>query len=882
MVPTRNQITAQIQAVLEREPQARCIAIRSPGPDEWPESVTVRERRFRLHWCESPLVARQSLLEAETNNDEGVVILTNLGDSDLGCDVLARLSRARVFQVESWDMLRQLFQAREVDSRLARQGWIASALLDHAPPEGYPPVPGGFLDLDTAWKHILQGCLGISDARPDAVALLHWAMSGDGIDRFAKLQDNARPHVIAWLSDAAGSVGEFVMGCVAAGNGFDALAIGLVCDVVFAQTDEGQSERAAAAVRLERFTGERRIGVAEGRRWAEAAAWVARSADNDAVRPFLERADALLGELHLIGQAGLSSVLPSGFEARLVAFGNALRYLVAKPTADALADVERAASAVLSHHQGQSLNARSERVQMALRLSRWLVSSPTAPSGFAAHARTYAFDGAFVDWARLKLLGGDELAVLSSAYAALAEAVRGRREAFSKQFADALKAWNADGPVGDECLPVEAVLSRLVGPLAHQECVLLLVVDGLSHPIYRELCEDLERNGWNEFIPKATERPRVGIAALPTVTEVSRASLLAGQLACGASGFEKSAFAANAALLAASKASGKPIVFHKGELGDTLGLSQEVRDAIGKRERRVVAVVYNAVDDHLSGSDQLHLRWSLDDLRLLKPLLHEARAAGRVLIVTSDHGHVIDENTYQRGASDGDRWRSYDGPVQEDEILLADGRVQSPTGATRVVCAWSERLRYSGKKNGYHGGASPQEVIVPLGVFVSARVSLQDWKPAPPLQPDWWETRISFAPVAVTVPSIDVKPKKPKEEKQPDLFRGQETVVRVDWIGSLLATAIYAQQRQLAARVAPQDQEMRYLLQALDERGGKLSKAILAQKLGIPLVRVSGFVNAARRVLNVDQFPVLSLDEGAGMVEFNRELLDVQFQLKVR
>ena len=36
---------------------------------------------------------------------------------------------------------------------------------------------------------------------------------------------------------------------------------------------------------------------------------------------------------------------------------------------------------------------------------------------------------------------------------------------------------------------------------------------------------------------------------------------------------------------------------------------------------------------------------------------------------------------------------------------------------------------------------------------------------------------------------------------------------------------------------------------------------------------VSGFINAAKRVLNVDQAAVLVLDETAGTVELNRELL---------
>jgi hypothetical protein len=104
----------------------------------------------------------------------------------------------------------------------------------------------------------------------------------------------------------------------------------------------------------------------------------------------------------------------------------------------------------------------------------------------------------------------------------------------------------------------------------------------------------------------------------------------------------------------------------------------------------------------------------------------------------------------------------------------------------------------------------------------------------------------------------------------------------VHWIAALQATPVYVAQKALAARVAPADDEVRCLLEALAARGGKLSKAALAQRLGMPAMRISGFVNAAKRVLNVDQAAVLSLDETAATVELNRDLLVRQFRETVR
>ncbi|NJO34483.1 MAG: hypothetical protein HC869_16485 [Rhodospirillales bacterium] len=58
-----------------------------------------------------------------------------------------------------------------------------------------------------------------------------------------------------------------------------------------------------------------------------------------------------------------------------------------------------------------------------------------------------------------------------------------------------------------------------------------------------------------------------------------------------------------------------------------------------------------------------------------------------------------------------------------------------------------------------------------------------------------------------------------------------------------------------------------------------MSQTELAQALGVPMFRVGTVVNAARRVLNLDQMPVLRLEPGAGPVTLDCELLRVQFEL---
>jgi hypothetical protein len=99
------------------------------------------------------------------------------------------------------------------------------------------------------------------------------------------------------------------------------------------------------------------------------------------------------------------------------------------------------------------------------------------------------------------------------------------------------------------------------------------------------------------------------------------------------------------------------------------------------------------------------------------------------------------------------------------------------------------------------------------------------------------------------------------------------------WIDSLLRSEIYAMQKGLAARPALEDERVRGCLRALDAHGGKLTRAALARALGLPLLRVTGLIAALRRLLNVDGYPVLAVDEASDTVVLNRPLLETQFEL---
>jgi hypothetical protein len=403
----------------------------------------------------------------------------------------------------------------------------------------------------------------------------------------------------------------------------------------------------------------------------------------------------------------------------------------------------------------------------------------------------------------------------------------------------------------------------------------LIVLDGLSFAVYRALHRDLMRQGWIELVREGWDETPALIAALPSVTEVSRTSLLAGRLVRGSAEDERQEFARHSALVALSRADSPPLLYHKAGLGTAGGLTDEVRAAIADQQRRVVGVVHNAVDAQLDGSDQLDFRWSLDDLRFLRALLRQARETGRTVVLAADHGHVLDHGTTYHKADGGARWRRADGEIRSQELIFEGGRVLLPAGERRVVLPWREDIRYGAKSRGYHGGATPQEIVAPLAVLCAGSPA-EGWREAPPVQPEWWERRIVIAAPPAATPNR--RPSKPKEP-QPDLFSEDRQEVSRAWIDRLLATPTYGAQKRLAGRIAPTDQLIAHLLQALDERGGRLSITALAQALRQPVIRMSGLVSAATRVLNVDQTRILSLDRATETVTLDRTLLELQFEL---
>lgn len=309
-------------------------------------------------------------------------------------------------------------------------------------------------------------------------------------------------------------------------------------------------------------------------------------------------------------------------------------------------------------------------------------------------------------------------------------------------------------------------------------------------------------------------------------------------------------------------------------------LSSDVSDAIGSATR-FVGVVINAIDDHLAKGDQLALSWNVGSIRVLPSLLARARDAGRLVIIVSDHGHLLDQGTRQTTGSDSDRYRKPSPAPADGEVLLYPSRTGLGVDDKAVVLAWSESLRYCGRKNGYHGGVSPQETVVPLAILWHGATLPEGWSEFPMLPPAWWSGEQVSAPVVTTKTTS-----KPAPVATASLFEPlAPEPVRISqpepppWLTRLVESELFKTQRARAGRNVQSPEEVGRFLHIMLLRGGKLTRPALARSLNMPELRVGGYVSQIRRILNVEGYPIVHVHEESSTIELNEPLLKAQFDI---
>jgi hypothetical protein len=854
-------LISQIESVrLKREP-GQAVGVHSKSRWQGKGQVFVGQEEWSVYQCDSALEIRQRLVE---NPDVPLLIVTSLPTGAIGDDVRARLFKQQLMLVDPWNSLAERFKAKQVDPALRQFTVIADAAIDALGDNDPPVATSGILTAEAVWKVILQNRLGISQAKPDLFEFLPWIAKESSTSKWNSLGVELQSALEQWLLRSVGDLAPILIRVLTDGHGPDAIAIGLALGAL---SKAGSNSRALG--RLERYTGNTPLSDTHAGRWNEASEKWAVSERADLVREELSKADHILEILGATAEAVNSRWSPLGFQQRMVEFTKQLAAGDWKKCQFAYSVV---ASHVGSQHL-QELKDRRERAKMAIRLIKWQSQLTDLPSTLSESVFVYERDGSWVDCARYQLVVAGEPEDIARAYRALFDKVTATRERDNRRFAELLVSATAQSTYPSGILAIEDVLRTIVAPLAtrSQNGVLFIVMDGMSFPVWRELSSDLRDHGWMEWAPVDGPRWQSALAVLPSVTNFSRSSLLCGALVSGAQHIEKRGFQELPEFR-----TGKAELFHKDELGPSgADLSEPLRLAISQNALKVVGVVLNVIDDSLSGPEQLTSQWNLRSLAVLQTLLNEAKNAGRFVVLASDHGHVLDcGSTLARKAGSADRWRSSSSlaDLSVDELLVSGKRVLAEGG--HIIAPASESIRYTAnRRHGYHGGLTAQECVVPVAVLAPRMAAIEGWEIQTSIGPEWWQEEAGE--------SVREFPKKISAKSGPSL----KTVMPLfepsapvrNWVDALLVSDVFAEQMATFAGRMRREQVEEYL-RVLAERNLVLLKGAFAQKLDISTLRIDGIVASLQRILNIEGYPVLSVDSSQ-TIRLNLNLLREQFEL---
>lgn len=962
---TPELVDQQVRAVLRQRADARALALRaeprwSTGP------LDVDGRRVVVEPCGSPLAVRATLArwsddrsanegrEIEPGDPTGpndvLVVLCDLSDADLGADVLARLTPARVLGLEPWKAVQSLFAVLRLDAAFRKDdSWMAEALLTHVPADLARSLTArAVLSVDVALDALARQLLGAPTLSVDGI--LTAAAGSNPFAALATADPTTRTRLLDALAHRHGPLGQLVASVIRHDRGGELLSLGLAARAVYGH---GEHDGGRPAGRLEARIDGGAIAPATGAalagRCEEAVAELARS-DRDRANEVLADANELAADLGADTPED-SDWLAAGFDRRIELAAGLLDTalsLVTNPidtgpgpgstavdseARSLLDDLGRALERVSSHQSATSPGgrARHDHLTMAARLTTWLATpeapfgpghaapggdGSNGPSSFEEAAARYVDTGAWVDRARRRLWRGDADLDVAATYRRVIDAVVVRRRSENQAFAERLAAWtttpgSATNRAQHGLVCVEDVAAEVVGPLGRVLPTVFVVLDGCGLASFVELAPQLGEVGYREVArtspADAPPRRLAGVSVLPTVTEVSRASLLAGHLDRGNQGHERRAFAASTDL----RVDGRPgALFHQNSVTGPAGtaLAVEVSTALEASGPGVVGVVLNTIDDHLKrGTFPDALR--IGDIHSLIDLLDAARTHGRAVVISADHGHVLAQpddggtGTFAGGGSGGERWRDADRAPGDTEVLLQGERVRLG-GNAGVLAPWDDDFRYGAKAGGYHGGATPEEVLVPVAVFVPAGIDPPPgWDHLTQVQPLWWDLRLP-APTG-PAPTADGESEAPSgrgrrrprvDENQPPMFdipaetptaapgpTGGTSVPQGEpgWLSALLASDVWKAQKSSAARAALPEERVRAVLSVVHRRGGVASFAAVAADSGIPQTRLAGFLAHLALALNVDGYAVLDVNGQAQEITLSTSILAQQFQIQV-
>jgi hypothetical protein len=854
------------------------------------------------------------------------------------------LGNGKIERVGREQQLAALVGASTSTSEAANTELAVWLLRTENPTKSYA-FSGQKLDVDDLFELWLETDWGLPRGGLALDALLSWAAKDARGGEFTKtLNTEAGARVlaelIAHLQKKLGLLGPAIFSAWTRGSAAQLLGFAVLAEVL-SEIEDGSVRmwlRQALKNLLELPANADGLGIAKqlGGLTRPVLAWLGRRDDSSAIeRSFIE-AEKLADEREIRVKLIASHRLPLAWTLRLEELNAAFLQVTEKRDRPSLKLAEDAWRNLEKHEYFQRPDQTRivGRAEMAVRLATWLVIRPDQDLFVPEHSygavealgTWYAENGGFLDWAR-RSVRALTTGPLTGGSQSLVAAVDEERARLDRRFSEGLANWIYAGRPGQNLLPIDKALERIAARFLKQSedrKLLVLLMDGMAWAQAVELLPSLADGGrrWGPIAWTESPQNRIGpgrypvmLAALPTVTEVSRSAFFAGALVKNGTSLNTAKdpeyFGANKHMVPFVESHLKPKLMLRGDGHTNSGaLTEEARQMIlAAGEQRVVAMVVNAIDASLKGDSQHEHSWKVESIRSLPQILEEARAAGRHVLMVADHGHVPADRLKNIGPGHGGgaRYRRWSGSVD----VLADGErkfsgegVYLPKGDEAVVLLEDDGTRYGGAAHaGEHGGSSMAEVIAPCVLLgwddAFAAEQDRDLKVRAPYVPDWW-TRTLAEERKQAVDRSEAAPKRKKKVSENQTsFTGLEPVAPPPSSkpsssrspserpsrppkGSELLPVLY-ESEMLRARSPEADlrQTVVKAVHFLLARPGGVHASAFASHLGIPAFRVPGQITRLQEVLNLDGYEIIRFERTHQQIFLDKVKLEQQFEVKL-
>jgi hypothetical protein len=881
--------------------------------------------------CELQL--RRALADQAEERD--LLLLLDFDADRLAADIQGRIAAGKVYAVERGRRLARLFNAQNVSSQVLASRELCSLLL--AEPWGFDSLgfTGLTLDLHSAWRAALHRYAGLpfeGDLSADRL-LFEALVRAPSAEVRARLGRQAPVSAAlgAYLLDVTGARGPVIWQAWLDGRAETVAALAFVLEVAASRWSADAGLRASITGRLQQLDeslldASKRNPTLLGD-WGRLAEPLWRRLSDEPQRERRRRILALANTVVVdeeVARGALfeSRYLPLAFDVVSESLARSLaRGATHGPSAALIEEAHAELERLAAHRRAEEPidGERVARARMALRLLAYLVARPDldaeastygASGAMFALPKHYLSDGAFVDRARQQARG-TVTNDLERAIDAVLQRVDRLRDADDEKFARAYASWlNEDRGSSQHVVPIHAGLDhfavKFLKDKPHRK-LLIVLLDGMSWANAVELLESCETRGFAPLLVSEPSRLPL-LAAVPSLTEVSRSALFAGKpIKAGEAGTKKDPerFEAHAGLRRIGIEA--PRLFLRSDVETGSGdLNSKTLDLVHLRDR-VVAVVINALDDQLHGARQLRVPADLEHIKMLGRLLDEATLANRALLLIADHGHVRTDRMLTVGyGGDGTRYRylSEGEGLRENEVAVSREAALVKPGKAKVALLYRDCDSYGTTSDtGTHGGISLAEIVTPALLVGSdqlrGRVQAEDDENDPGLavapfpRPDWWEfilpKKAAKAPKKSTsvpkLPAVPAQVTLPFEPAPPPPVappRAAPTVVSARpaagqspadgsaWLERLRKLDVWGD-RSASELARFRDKTARHIA-VLADAGGSLPAEQFARTAQVLTRNVGGAVSEMQEWINFDGYMVVSYDPAARRVTLDMVL----------